>query len=286
MTTHNTLPTLSSDSGLSKYLQEIQKFPMLSEQEEYDLAIRCRDHADIEAAQVLVTSHLRYVATIALKYKNYGLPITDLIAEGNLGLMHAVKKFKPEMGFRLSTYALWWIKASIQDYILKSWSMVKIGTSAAQKKLFFNLNKVKNKLLHMHQGETNYDENKLISEELSVSVQEVKDMDNKMNTPVFSLNNTPKDDSESEFLDIVIDESANQENTVLENNERSHRVSLMNKAMSNLNEREKDIINSRILQEKPITLDVLSQKYNVSRERIRQIENNALNKLKKSVHNN
>jgi RNA polymerase sigma-32 factor len=276
------VPVLSSECGLSRYLHEIKKYPILSEEEECNLAQRFQKYGDIEAAQALVTSHLRFVANIAMKYKGYGLPIMDIIAEGNLGLMHAVKKFDPNMGFRLSTYSMWWIRASIQDYILRSWSLVKIGTSATHKKLFFNLRKIKNKLLSIHGSDDIANDAKRIADELNVSPEEVMEMDAKMQSAGnYTLNDRAYgEDSNVEQIDLIQEEGADQETLVLANDESQRRSTMLKEAMQQLNEREQDIINQRMLKEKATTLETLSQKYGISRERVRQIENKALKKLK------
>jgi RNA polymerase sigma-32 factor len=277
------VPVISSEYGLNRYLHDIKKYPILSEEEEHRLAVRFHKEGDVQAAQTLVTSHLRFVANIAMKYKGYGLPIMDIIAEGNIGLMHAVKKFDPKMGFRLSTYSMWWIRASIQDYILKSWSLVKIGTSATHKKLFFNLRKIKNKLLNIHGRDDIANDAQLIANELNVTPEEVMKMDAKMQSAGnYTLNDRAYGDEGSyvEQIDLIQEPGDNQETLVLENDEAKRRSAMLKDAMHHLNEREQDIITQRMLQEKPTTLEDLSQKYSVSRERIRQIENKALNKLR------
>lgn len=277
------LPILSSESGLVRYLNEIRKFPMLTEKEEHDLAMRWYENNDIEAAQKLVTSHMRLVAKLAMQYKGYGLPMMDMISEGNIGLMVAVKKFDPNRGFRLSTYALWWIKAYIQDYILKSWSMVKIGTSAAHKKLFFNLRKIKSKILQANHGQIPYNEAELIAKELDVSKEDVIDMNDRFNDHDSSLNNTMYDDETHELIDLVAEESDNQEVVILEEQDTKYKMNKFNAALATLNEREQDIIRQRKLQDSPTTLDVLSKKYAISTERVRQIEERAMEKLKIAV---
>jgi RNA polymerase sigma-32 factor len=277
------VPVVSSEYGLNRYLHDIKKYPMLSEEEEHRLAVLFHKEGDVQAAQTLVTSHLRFVANIAMKYKGYGLPIMDIIAEGNIGLMHAVKKFDPNMGFRLSTYSMWWIRASIQDYILKSWSLVKIGTSATHKKLFFNLRKIKNKLLNIHGRDDIANDAERIAAELNVSAEEVISMDAKMQSAGnYTLNDRAYGDEGSyvEQIDLIQEPDDNQETLVLENDEAKRRSAMLKEAMHYLNEREQDIITQRMLQDKPTTLEDLSQKYGVSRERIRQIENKALNKLR------
>ncbi len=273
------LPILQ-ENGLSQYMAEVSKFPVLDEKEEYMLAVRYKIYNDVEAAQKLVTSHLRLVVKIAMSFRGYGLPINDIISEGNIGLMHAVKKFDPSKGFRLSTYAMWWIKASINEFILKSWSIVKVGTSANQKKLFYNLRRMKNKLTgadHMNLTDANVAE---IASELKVSAEEVQDMDRLMsNGGGQSLNVMVHDDSEDEQINFVEDISANQEVELGQREEDSANHELLYSALKQLNEREKDIITKRRLLEEPLTLEDLSQEYGISRERVRQIENRALEKL-------
>lgn len=274
---YNLVPSIDSESGLTKYLQEIQRFPILSETEEKTLAIKWRDYADLEAAHQLVTSHLRLVAKIAMRYRGYGLPMTDIIAEGNIGLMHAVKKFTPELGHRLSTYSMWWIKAYIQDYILKSWSLVKIGTSSVQKRLFFNLRRLKNKLVNLHGNSDIYHNAEEIARQLNVKKQDVLDMDGRMLSQENSLNDVNNDGEER--MDSLTDPTVNHEVTILENNDYAYKKAKMNEAISALNTREQEIIASRMLREPPSTLEELSNKFGISRERIRQIEAKAMHKL-------
>tara|TARA_B100001248_G_C27394422_1_gene464508 strand:+ start:750 stop:1652 length:903 start_codon:yes stop_codon:yes gene_type:complete len=278
-----TLPSLSSQGSLSKYLQEIRKFPMLKHEEEYTLAKSWQEKKDIDAAHKLVTSHLRLVAKIALKYRGYGLPIPDLISEGNIGLMQAVKRFDPDRGFRLATYAMWWIKAAIQEYILHSWSLVKIGTTAAQKKLFFNLRKIKNELKLIHDGGLKPDEVKKISEQLNVEEREVIDMNNRMAGHDHSLNSPLKDDSSSEWQDWLVDAGRSQEDLLEESQEYNFRKTILINALSILNERERFIFESRRLNEKQSTLDELSRKFDISRERVRQIEVRAFEKIQNCI---
>lgn len=278
------LPAIHSDSGLVRYLQQINEFPILSEQEEYSLARKWHIQQDLKAAHVLITSHLRLVAKLALKFNGYGLPITDIISEGNLGLMHALKKFNPESGNRFSTYAIWWIKAYIQDYILKSWSAVKVGTSAVKKKLFYNLNKVRGKLASIKND--NVDTVQVIADELDVSAQEVQAMQNVLASPQLSLNQSICDEDDSEMIELVADPNPNQEVLLLEYDDYSKKRQKLKKAIHSLSEREQEIINSRVLAEKPATLEVLSNKFGVSCERIRQIEEKALNKIKTHVQEN
>ena len=279
------LPVLSSEGNLALYLQEIKKFPMLSAEEEYMLAKRFHEHNDSEAAHKLVTSHLRLVAKIAMGYKGYGLPITDLISEGNVGIMQAVKKFDPEKGFRLATYAMWWIRAQIQEYVLHSWSLVKIGTTAAQKKLFFNLRKMKNQLESIDSGNLSPENVREIATKLDVKEGEVIDMENRMFSSDQSLNTKFGDENDNEWQDYIEDKKETQD-IILENkNELNYRRKLFSRALDILTQREKDIIHFRKLIDKPKKLEELSKKYNISRERVRQIEEKALEKLQKEVLN-
>ena len=273
------LPSLSNEGSLSHYLQQIKKFPMLSQKEEISLARKWIKKGDTAAAHKLVTSHLRLVARIAMGYKGYGLPITELISEGNIGLMQAVKKYDPEKGFRLSTYAMWWIRAAIQEYVLKSWSLVKIGTTAAQKKLFFNLKKIKNQLTSYNDGSLKPDQVKEIAERLDVTEAEVSDMEGRMSGTDYSLNTVVSDDGESEWQDWLVDEDADQEVKLAEREELSKRKNLLSKAINILNDREQEIISARKLSEIPKTLEELSKTYKISRERVRQIEEKAFAKL-------
>jgi RNA polymerase sigma-32 factor len=278
------LPVLSPDGSFNTYLQKIRKFPMLDAAEEYILAKNWRDKGDKESAHKLVTSHLRLVAKIATGYRGYGLPMSELVSEGNIGLMTAVKKFDPEKGFRLATYAMWWIKASMQEYILRSWSLVKIGTTAAQKKLFFNLRKMKNQIMRSGQSDLLPDQVTEIANRLDVTEDEVSSMEQRMKGPEKSLNATISDENgDSEWQDWVVDENADQELQIAHRQETTKRKALLDKAMSILNEREKEILFDRRLNEEPKTLEELSQKYNISRERIRQIENRAFEKLQKEM---
>ncbi len=273
------LPSLSNEGSLNHYLQQIKKFPMLSQKEEISLARKWIKKGDTAAAHKLVTSHLRLVARIAMGYKGYGLPITELISEGNIGLMQAVKKYDPEKGFRLSTYAMWWIRAAIQEYVLKSWSLVKIGTTAAQKKLFFNLKKIKNQLTSYNDGSLKPDQVKEIAERLDVTEAEVSDMEGRMSGTDYSLNAVVSDDGESEWQDWLVDEDADQEVKLAEREELSKRKNLLSKAINILNDREQEIISARKLSEIPKTLEELSKTYKISRERVRQIEEKAFAKL-------
>lgn len=278
------LPILSQDASLVRYLDEIKKFPLLSAEEEFTLASRWKNYQDVEAAQKLVTSHLRYVAKIAMQFRGYGLPMTDIIAEGNIGLMIAVKKFDPDKGFRLSTYSMWWIKATIQDYILKSWSMVKIGTSAAQKKLFFNLRKIRSKLLHVNKGVIPVDESELIAKELDVSKHDVDDMKARMSGADTSLNAYVHDeDSGDEVIDTIAAPVESHELTILEQNDYDYKKKKFENAMRLLNEREQEVIYQRRLKEIPETLESIGQRLGVSSERVRQIEEKALQKLRQAV---
>jgi RNA polymerase sigma-32 factor len=277
------LPVLSAEGGLSRYLQEIRKFPMLEPDEEFMLAKRYKEHADPDAAQRLITSHLRLVAKIAMGYRGYGLPISEVISEGNVGLMHAVKRFEPDKGFRLATYAMWWIRAAIQEYVLRSWSLVKIGTTAAQKRLFFNLRRVKGQIAAFEEGNLHPDQIKQIATTLSVTEDEVVSMNQRL-TGDASLNAPMRvDEGTSEWQDWLVDDTPNQE-TVLGNSEEfDERMSLLADAMADLNEREKAIFQARRLRDNPATLEQLAQEYNVSRERIRQIEVRAFEKVQDAV---
>ena len=279
-------PAPNPEGSLSRYLQEIRKFPMLEPQEEYMLAKRWKEHEDTEAAHKLVTSHLRLVAKIAMGYRGYGLPIGEVISEGNVGLMQAVKRFEPEKGFRLATYAMWWIRASIQEYILRSWSLVKMGTTAAQKKLFFNLRKVKGQIQAIEDGDLHPEQVKEISERLGVTEDEVVSMSRRMAGPDNSLNAPLRQDSESgEWQDWLVDDTADQEATLGEEQELDLRREMLARAMETLNEREMHILTERRLKDEPATLEDLSQEYGISRERVRQIEVRAFEKLQKAMKN-
>jgi len=267
------------EGGLARYLAEIRKFPLLEPQEEYMLAKRWREHQDTEAAHRLVTSHLRLVAKIAMGYRGYGLPIGDVIAEGNIGLMQAVKRFEPERGFRLATYAMWWIRASIQEYILRSWSLVKMGTTAAQKKLFFNLRRVKGQIEALDEGDLKPEHVTSIAKKLGVPEDEVVNMNRRLASPDSSLNAPLARESESEWQDWLADDTPNQETQLAESEEFDERRTLLSAALDELGERERDILQARRLQEEPATLEDLSLKYNISRERVRQIEVRAFEKL-------
>ena len=277
------LPAISVDGGLSNYLTQIKKFPLLHPEEEYMLAKRWKKRGDLKSAQKLITSHLRLVAKIAMGYRGYGLPVNEMISEGNIGLMQAVKKFEPEKGFKLATYAMWWIKASIQEYILRSWSLVKMGTTTAQKKLFFNLKKIKNQLSINHNNDLKAEHVEEISKRLNVKKEEVVSMNRRLLGKEKSLNAPVKDSDGTEWQDWLVDNKADHEIILSEKQELNQRKSLMNEAMSVLNEREKEILTSRRLSENIATLDNLSKKYEVSRERIRQIETKAFEKLQKAI---
>ncbi len=279
------VPTISVEGNLSRYLQEIRKFPMLEPQQEYMLAKSWREHGDTEAAHTLVTSHLRLVAKIAMGYRGYGLPLAELISEGNVGMMQAVKRFEPEKGFRLATYAMWWIRAAIQEYILHSWSLVKMGTTAAQKKLFFNLRKLKGQMKAIEEGDLPPEKVKAIAEKLDVSENDVVQMNRRLSSPDHSLNAPLKQDGDGEWQDWLVDDEQNQEQTYAESEELSKRRVLLASAMEALNDREKHILTERRLKENPTTLEDLSQEYGISRERVRQIEVRAFEKLQKAVKN-
>lgn len=277
------LPILSAEGGLSRYLQEIRKFPMLEPDEEYMLAKRYKEHQDPGSAQKLITSHLRLVAKIAMGYRGYGLPISEVISEGNVGLMHAVKRFEPEKGFRLATYAMWWIRAAIQEYVLRSWSLVKIGTTAAQKRLFFNLRKIKGQIAALDDGNLHPDQIKQIATTLHVTENDVVSMNQRLSGDA-SLNAPMRaDEGASEWQDWLVDDTPDQETTLGETEEFSERMGLLTNAMSDLNEREKAIFQARRLRDEPATLEELAQEYNVSRERIRQIEVRAFEKVQEAV---
>ena len=277
------LPVLSSEGNLAIYLQEIKKFPILTAEEEYMLAKRYKEHGDTEAAHKLVTSHLRLVAKIAMGYRGYGLPVTDLISEGNVGIMQAVKKFDPERGFRLATYAMWWIRAQIQEYVLHSWSLVKIGTTAAQKKLFFNLKKLKNQLSSIDSGDLSPENAREIATRLNVKEGEVLDMNNRLFSGDQSLNVQVGDEGDTEWQDMLVDSNETHDNLIANKDELKYRKKIFEQAIAILNEREKEIITLRKLQEKPVKLEELSKKLNISRERVRQIEEKAFEKLQKQV---
>ena len=277
------LPILSAEGNLTFYLQEIKKFPILTAEEEYMLAKRYKEHDDAKAAHKLVTSHLRLVAKIAMGYRGYGLPVTDLISEGNVGIMKAVKKFDPERGFRLATYAMWWIRAQIQEYVLHSWSLVKIGTTAAQKKLFFNLRKLKNQLSSIESGDLSPENAREIASRLDVKEAEVLDMNNRLFSGDQSLNTRIGDEGDAEWQDMIIDSHDTQDNILAHSNELIYRKKIFEEALEILSDREKEIITLRKLKDKPVKLEELSKKFNISRERVRQIEEKAFEKLQKQV---
>ena len=277
------VPALQGEGGLSRYLTEIRKFPLLDPGEEYMLAKRWKEHEDPGAAKKLVTSHLRLVAKIAMGYRGYGLPVSEIIAEGNVGLMQAVKRFEPDKGFRLATYAMWWIRASIQEYILRSWSLVKMGTTAAQKKLFFNLRKAKSKIDAIEEGDLHPEHVTEIATKLGVREDEVVDMNRRLSGPDSSLNMPLRSDSESEWQDWLQDDTLDQETRLAEREEMGERQELLATAMAELTERERDIIEARRLRDEPVTLEELSKKYDVSRERVRQIEMRAFDKLQAAM---
>jgi RNA polymerase sigma-32 factor len=277
------IPALSPEGSLSRYLQEIRKFPMLEQQQEYMLAKAWREHGDRDSAHQLVTSHLRLVAKIAMGYRGYGLPVAELIAEGNIGLMQAVKRFEPERGFRLATYAMWWIRANIQEYILRSWSLVKMGTTASQKKLFFNLRKLKGKIQAIDEGDMHPDQVAHIAKALNVPEQDVVSMNRRLAAPDNSLNAPVRTDGDGEWQDWLVDDSVDQETQLAEDEELENRRELLAGALKQLNERERHIITERRLTEEPKTLEDLSSEYGISRERVRQIEVRAFEKLQKAM---
>ncbi|PWC76366.1 RNA polymerase sigma factor RpoH [Azospirillum sp. TSH64] len=283
MATASTLPAIGSESNLSRYLQEIRKFPMLEPEREYMLAKSWQQHEDSGAAHQLVTSHLRLVAKIAMGYRGYGLPLSELISEGNVGMMQAVKRFDPDRGFRLATYAMWWIRAAIQEYILHSWSLVKMGTTAAQKKLFFNLRRLKGQMQAIEEGDLSPEQVQAIATKLDVPEQDVVNMNRRLASPDHSLNAPLRAESEGEWQDFLVDESASQEITIADREELGKRRKLLANAMTALNDRERDILTERRLREAPTTLEDLSQKYGISRERVRQIEVRAFEKLQKAI---
>ncbi|MFZ5718847.1 MAG: RNA polymerase sigma factor RpoH [Pseudomonadota bacterium] len=280
----NALAVMSPEGGLSRYLSEIRRFPMLGKDEEFMLAKRWQEHEDPEAAHKLVTSHLRLVAKIAMGYRGYGLPIGEVISEGNVGLMQAVKKFDPDKGFRLATYAMWWIRASIQEYILRSWSLVKMGTTAAQKKLFFNLRKAKSEIAALQEGDLRPEQVSQIATKLGVLDEEVISMNRRLAGGDASLNSPLRSDSEAEWQDwLVDDDTPSQESVVAETQEMNLRMSLLEEAMTELTDRERHILTERRLKDEPTTLEELATEYGVSRERVRQIEVRAFEKLQKSM---
>ena len=277
------LPSLSADGNLSRYLQEIRKFPMLEPEQEFMLAKRWQEHEDPAAAQTLVTSHLRLVAKIAMGYRGYGLPLSELVSEGNVGMMQAVKRFDPDRGFRLATYAMWWIRAAIQEYILHSWSLVKMGTTAAQKKLFFNLRKLKGQLQAIEDGDLPPEIVTSIATKLEVPESDVVNMNRRLASPDHSLNAPLRADGEGEWQDWLVDQEESQEAKLGDRQELGLRRDLLKNAMKTLNDRERHILTERRLRDEPVTLEDLSRKYNISRERVRQIEVRAFEKLQKSI---
>jgi RNA polymerase sigma-32 factor len=282
MASHS-LPSVGAQGGLTRYLEEIRQFPMLEPQEEYMLAKSWREHGDRDAAHRLVTSHLRLVARIAMGYRGYGLPIGEVMSEGNVGLMQAVKRFDPDKGFRLATYAMWWIRAAIQEYILRSWSLVKMGTTAAQKKLFFNLRKIKGQLKALEEGDLRPDQVKRIATQLGVTEEDVVSMNRRL-AGDSSLNAPVRNDSESgEWQDWLVDDTVDQETALADSEEKENRRGMLNDALKGLNERERRVFQARRLAEEPMTLEELSSEFGVSRERIRQIEVRAFEKVQKAV---
>ncbi len=279
------LPIVTAEGGLTRYLEEIRRFPMLEPQQEFMLAKRWKEHGDRDAAHQLVTSHLRLVAKIAMGYRGYGLPISEVISEGNVGLMQAVKRFEPDKGFRLATYAMWWIKASIQEYILRSWSLVKMGTTANQKKLFFNLRKAKSKISALQEGDLRPDQVQTIAKRLGVTEQDVVDMNRRLGGDA-SLNAPIRDDGESgEWQDWLADDSESQESVMAEHEELDNRRKALSSALEVLNDRERRIFEARRLADEPVTLEDLAAEFGVSRERVRQIEVRAFEKVQKAVKN-
>jgi RNA polymerase sigma-32 factor len=283
MRSHTTALTITAESGLTRYLEEIRRFPMLEPQEEYMLAKSRREHGDRGAADRLVTSHLRLVAKIAMRYRGYGLPISEVISEGNVGLMQAVKRFEPDKGFRLATYAMWWIKAAIQEYILRSWSLVKIGTTANQKKLFFNLRKAKSRISALEEGDLRPDQVQIIAKRLGVTEQDVVDMNRRLGGDA-SLNSSIREDGNSgEWQERLVDDSVSQETHLAESEEADNRRKALGEALTVLNKREHRIFEARRLADDPITLEELADEFGVSRERVRQIDVRALEKVQKAV---
>ena len=279
------LPSLTSEGGLSVYLAQIKKFPILDAEEEYMLAKNWKERGNLKSAHKLVTSHLRLVAKIAMGYRGYGLPVNELISEGNIGLMQAVKKFEPEKGFRLATYAMWWIKAAIQEYVLRSWSLVKMGTTSAQKKLFFNLKKMKKQIAPYEEGDLKKEQVDQISKKLGVKTEEVVNMNRRMMGQEKSLNDPIKDGEKGEWQDWIVSDDLDQELFVSQKQEMDEKKSLLQQSIKILNNREREILEERKLSSEPKTLEELSKKYKISRERIRQIENKAFEKLQKAMLN-
>lgn len=280
------LPVVPSENGVARYLREIWRFPVLSAEEEYMLAQRWREHGDVEAAHKLVTSHLRLVAKIAMKYRGYGLPVADLLSEGNIGLMKAVKKFEPERGFRLATYAIWWIKAAMTEYVLRSWSLVRMGTMAAQKKMFFNLRRLKSRLEILDNGDISVDDARDLAKRLDVSEAEIVEMNRRISSRDASLNTPLGEDEGMEFQDTLVDETPSPEALAIQNDEASRRRRLLVDALKTLNERERHIFVERRLKDDPITLEELGQQYGISRERVRQLEARAFEKVQGLMREN
>ncbi len=279
------LPVLGSEGNLGRYLQDIRKFPMLEQEQEFMLAKSWREHGDVDAAHQLVTSHLRLVAKIAMGYRGYGLPVSELISEGNVGMMQAVKRFDPDRGFRLATYAMWWIRAAIQEYILHSWSLVKMGTTAAQKKLFFNLRKLKGQMQAIEEGDLSPEQVSHIATTLAVPEDDVVQMNRRLAAPDHSLNAPLRIDGDGEWQDWLVDDTEDQETQLAEDEELGKRRALLVSALETLNERERHILEERRLRDNPTTLEDLSQHYDISRERVRQIEVRAFEKLQKAIRN-
>ncbi|MXV36606.1 MULTISPECIES: RNA polymerase sigma factor RpoH [unclassified Saccharibacter] len=277
------IPSVGPENNLSRYLQEIRRFPLLTAEEELDLSRRWRKSEDREAAHRLVTSHLRLVAKIAMSYRGYGLPVSELISEGNIGVMQAVRRFDPERGFRLATYAMWWIRAAMQEYILHSWSLVKMGTTAAQKKLFFNLRRLKGQMQAFDEGDLKPEQVQHVSKTLGVPEHDVVSMNQRLSSPDHSLNAPLRADGEREWQDWLVDDQESQEETLAKSEELNGRKALLAEAMKNLNDRERHILTERRLKEDPSTLEELSHQYHVSRERIRQIEARAMEKIQKAM---
>ncbi len=285
MATTPKLPVLGSEGNLGRYLQDIRKFPMLEQEQEFMLAKSWREHGDVDAAHQLVTSHLRLVAKIAMGYRGYGLPVSELISEGNVGMMQAVKRFDPDRGFRLATYAMWWIRAAIQEYILHSWSLVKMGTTAAQKKLFFNLRKLKGQMQAIEEGDLSPEQVSHIATTLAVPEDDVVQMNRRLAAPDHSLNAPLRVDGDGEWQDWLVDDTEDQETQLAEDEELGKRRALLVSALETLNERERHILEERRLRDNPTTLEDLSQHYDISRERVRQIEVRAFEKLQKAIRN-
>lgn len=277
------VPIVPSENGVARYLREIWRFPVLTADEEYMLALRWREHGDVDAAHKLVTSHLRLVAKIAMKYRGYGLPVADLLSEGNIGLMKAVKKFEPERGFRLATYAIWWIKAAMTEYVLRSWSLVRMGTMAAQKKMFFNLRRLKSRLEILDNGDISVDEARELAKRLDVSEDEIVDMNRRISSRDASLNTPLGEEEGMEFQDTLVDDSPSPEALAIRSDEASRRRGLLVDALKTLNERERHIFVERRLKDDPITLEELGQQYGISRERVRQLEARAFEKVQDLV---